>query len=185
MTDKTKAVATVGGGCFWCVEAAFLELRGVERVVSGYAGGRTKNPSYREVCDGDTGHAEVVQVTFDPSQITYRELLEAFFTVHDPTTLNRQGADVGPQYRSIILYHDAEQERTAKELIAELERDDVFGAPLVTEVVPFTEFYAAEEYHQDYFRRNPLQPYCMFVVRPKVAKLRKELASKLRTAATT
>jgi len=185
MTDKMKAVATVGGGCFWCVEAAFLELRGVERVVSGYAGGRTKNPSYREVCDGDTGHAEVVQVTFDPSQITYRELLEAFFTVHDPTTLNRQGADVGTQYRSIILYHDAEQERIAKELIAELEREDVFGAPLVTEVVPFTEFYAAEEYHQDYFRRNPLQPYCMFVVRPKVAKLRKELASKLRTAATT
>jgi peptide-methionine (S)-S-oxide reductase len=184
MTDTRREIATVGGGCFWCVEAAFLELRGVEKVVSGYAGGRTANPSYGEVCEGDTGHAEVVQVTFDPSQITYRELLEAFFTVHDPTTLNRQGADVGTQYRSIILFHDAEQERIARELIAELERDDVFGAPIVTEIVPFKEFYSAEQYHQDYYRRNPLQPYCMFVVRPKVAKIRKELASKLRSAMT-
>ena len=183
MTDGTKQIATVGGGCFWCVEAAFLELRGVERVVSGYAGGHVPSPSYHDVCGGETGHAEVVQVTFDPSQITYRELLEAFFTVHDPTTPNRQGADVGTQYRSIIFHHDEEQRRVAKELIAELEREDTFGAPIVTEVVPFTEFYPAEAYHQDYYRRNPLQPYCMFVVRPKVAKLRKALASKLRTAA--
>ena len=182
MTDRTKEIATVGGGCFWCVEAAFLELRGVERVVSGYAGGHVRSPSYHDVCGGDTGHAEVVQVTFDPSQITYRELLEAFFTVHDPTTPNRQGADVGTQYRSIILYHDEEQQRVAKELIAELEREEAFGAPFVTEVVPFTEFYPAEANHQDYYRRNPLQPYCMVVVRPKVAKLRKALASKLRTA---
>ena len=185
MTDGTKEIATVGGGCFWCVEAAFLELRGVERVASGYAGGHVPSPSYHDVCGGETGHAEVVQVTFDPSQITYRELLEAFFTVHDPTTPNRQGADVGTQYRSIVFYHHEEQHRVAKELIAELEREDAFGAPIVTEVVPFTEFYPAEAYHQDYYRRNPLQPYCMVVVRPKVAKLRKALASKLRTAAIT
>ena len=185
MTDRTSEIATVGGGCFWCIEAALLELRGVEKVVSGYAGGQTPAPSYRDVCSGETGHAEVVQVAFDPSLISYRELLEAFFTVHDPTTLNRQGADVGTQYRSVIFHHDEEQKRVATELIAEFEREDTFGGPIVTQVAPFTEFYPAEAYHQDYYRKNPLQPYCMIVVRPKVAKLRKALASKLRTTANT
>lgn len=182
MTDKTKAVATVGGGCFWCVEAAFLELRGVERVVSGYAGGRTKNPSYREVCDGDTGHAEVVQVTFDPSEISYRDLLGVFFGIHDPTTLNRQGADIGTQYRSVILYHSPEQQETAKQVIAELQQQGVWDDAIVTEIQPLTTFYPAEEYHQDYFAANPRQPYCQAVIAPKVAKFRKAYLDRLTVA---
>ena len=174
------ALATFGGGCFWCLDAAFRELEGVERVVSGYAGGVQPHPTYEDVCAGHTGHAEVVQISFDPSKITYRELLQGLFAIHDPTTLNRQGADVGTQYRSVIYYHDAEQKREAEEYIKELEREEVFDSPIVTELSPYTAFYSAEGYHQDYFSRNALQPYCMMVVRPKVAKLRKVFAEKLR-----
>lgn len=181
MTNKTE-LATFGGGCFWCLDAAFRELDGVDRVVSGYAGGEQPNPSYEEVCSGDTGHAEVVQITFDPAKISYRELLQALFAIHDPTTLNRQGADVGTQYRSVIYYHDDAQKREAESFIAELEREAVFDAPIVTELAPYTAFYPAESYHQDYFSRNARQPYCAFVVRPKVAKLRKVFANKLKSA---
>lgn len=173
-------VTTLGGGCFWCLEAVFDEVRGVEDVVSGYAGGFVVNPTYRQVCDGRTGHAEVVRVTFDPSVITLREILEIFFAIHDPTTLNRQGADVGPQYRSAIFYHSPEQKATAQAVIAELNAARVFDKPIVTEVTAATKFYAAEDYHQEYFRKNPYQPYCQVVVSPKVAKLRKSFAAKLK-----
>ncbi len=172
--------ATLAGGCFWCLEAVFLELRGVERVESGYAGGTVPHPSYEQVCTGRTGHAEVVQVTFDPSVIGYRELLEIFFTIHDPTTLNRQGADVGTQYRSAVFFHSSEQEATARDVIATLETEKVWGAPIVTQVVPFEAFYPAEEYHRDYYRRNPGQGYCRAVIAPKVAKLRKLYFEKLK-----
>jgi peptide-methionine (S)-S-oxide reductase len=172
--------ATLAGGCFWCLEAAYLELRGVTKVVSGYAGGHVSNPTYKAVCSGTTGHAEVVQITYDPNQVTYRELLEVFFTIHDPTTLNRQGADVGTQYRSAIFYHDEEQKRAAEEVIKEMAAAKVWGKPIVTQVVPLDIFYPAEEYHQDYFARNPLQPYCQVVVAPKVAKVRKQYFEKLR-----
>ena len=172
-------VATFGGGCFWCLDAAFRQLRGVERVVSGYAGGKRPNPSYEQVCTGATGHAEVIQVTFDPMVISYRDLLGVLFTIHDPTTLNRQGADEGTQYRSVIFYHSVEQERAAKETIAELEREKVWDDPIVTEVVPFTVFYPAEGYHQDYFNKNPNQPYCSAVVAPKVSKVRKAYFDRL------
>lgn len=172
--------ATLGGGCFWCVEAVMQPLRGVRRLVSGYAGGRVPNPTYREVCSGRTGHAEVVQVTFDPAEIPYRDLLRLFFATHDPTTPNRQGADVGTQYRSIILYHDDAQRQAAEEVIAELEAKAIFEDPIVTEVKPLEAFYEAEEHHQDYFRRNPLQPYCQAVIAPKVAKLRREHLDRLR-----
>jgi peptide-methionine (S)-S-oxide reductase len=160
----------------------FRQLRGVEQVVSGYSGGTTRNPTYREVCSGRTGHAEVVQITFDPDVVSYRELLEVFFTIHDPTTLNQQGADIGTQYRSAIYFHTAEQEAIAREVIGELERGAVWNAPIVTEVTPFTELYPAEEYHQDYYVRNPSQAYCRIVIEPKVAKLRSKYLEKLRVA---
>jgi peptide-methionine (S)-S-oxide reductase len=174
-------VATLGGGCFWCLEAALEQVRGVIQVESGYAGGTLASPLYREVCDGTTGHAEVVQITFDPQTLSFRELLELFFTIHDPTTLNRQGADVGTQYRSVIFYHSPEQKQTAEALIAELNTAQIWNRPIVTELVPFETFYRAEEYHQEYFRRNPEQPYCQIVVAPKVAKIRKQFADKLKT----
>ncbi|HKE89502.1 MAG TPA: peptide-methionine (S)-S-oxide reductase MsrA [Gemmatimonadales bacterium] len=180
MNTTNHEVATLAGGCFWCLDAVFRGLKGVEQVVSGYAGGSVANPSYEAVCTGRTGHAEVVQVTFDPAVLSYRDLVEVFFGIHDPTTPNRQGADVGTQYRSAIYYHSAEQERTAREVIAALERDQVFDAPIVTEVAPFTQFYPAEEYHQDYFRRNPGQGYCRAVIAPKVAKFRKAHLERLK-----
>lgn len=174
---------TLGGGCFWCVEAVVKPLRGVERVVSGYANGRVKNPTYREVCSGRTGHNEVVQVTFDPDVVSLRDLLGVFFATHDPTTLNRQGADVGTQYRSGVYYTDDGQRETAEAVVAELEAEGVYGNPVVTEVVPLESFYPAEDYHQDYFARNPAQPYCAAVIAPKVAKLRKHYLDKLTAAA--
>src|SRR6476620_11639340 len=164
MTNPQTEVATLGAGCFWCVDTLFRELRGVTNVVSGYAGGTRANPTYEQVCTGATGHAEVVQVTFDPQQISYHDLLEVFFSVHDPTTLNRQGADVGTQYRSVIFYHNDEQKRVAEEVIAELTRDAVWPNPIVTELTALPEFYPAEEYHNDYFRRNPGNPYCQAVI---------------------
>lgn len=175
-----REVATLGGGCFWCLEAVFLELRGVERVESGYAGGHTHEPSYEQVCSGRTGHAEVVQLTFDPQVIAFRELLEVFFTIHDPTTLNRQGHDVGTQYRSVIFYHSPEQQAVARQVMAELTAARVWHAPLVTEVSPLTNYYPAEPYHQRYFERHPEQMYCQVVVAPKVAKARKLFLEKLR-----
>jgi peptide-methionine (S)-S-oxide reductase len=172
--------ATLGGGCFWCLEAVFERLEGVEKVVSGYTGGRVPEPSYELVCSGLTGHAEVVQITFDPSVLPYRELLEIFFAFHDPTTLNRQGNDVGTQYRSAIYYHSPEQERTARAVIEQLQRDGTWDDAIVTEVTPLDRFYPAEEYHQQYFQRNPTRMYCQAVVAPKVAKLRREYAARLR-----
>jgi len=171
-------VATLAGGCFWCLEAVYQEVRGVEKVESGYAGGSAPNPTYRDVCMGDTGHAEVVQVTFDPAVITYRDILDIFFAIHDPTTLNRQGADVGTQYRSAIFYHTPEQKQIAEQRIAELNAAKIWKRPIVTEIVPLETFYGAEDYHQNYLRNNPSQPYCQAVVAPKVAKFRKEFASR-------
>jgi peptide-methionine (S)-S-oxide reductase len=179
-TEKSRELATLAGGCFWCLEAVYKELRGVARVVSGYAGGHVENPTYREVCDGETGHAEVVQITFDPSEVSYRELLEVFFTIHDPTTPNRQGADVGTQYRSAVFYHSPEQRETAEQVIAEMEAARVWDSPIVTEVSPLTQFYPAEDYHQDYFENNPSQPYCRAVVAPKVSKFRKLYLDRLK-----
>ncbi len=173
-------VATLGGGCFWCLEAVFVELKGVERVESGYAGGTVAYPTYEQVCAGITGHAEVVQVTFDPQVISFKEILEVFFTIHDPTTLNRQGADIGTQYRSAIFYHSPEQREVAQQVIAELNAAGLWKRPIVTEVTPFTEFYRAEGYHQEFYQRNPEQPYCQFVIAPKVAKFRKEHLAKLK-----
>ncbi|HAJ34980.1 MAG TPA: peptide-methionine (S)-S-oxide reductase [Chloroflexi bacterium] len=178
--QNSLEVATLGGGCFWCLEAVYVELRGVEKVVSGYAGGHVKNPTYREVCSGSTGHAEVVQVTFDPAVISYADILRVFFTIHDPTTLNRQGADVGTQYRSIILYHDEAQKQTAIEVMQEVTAQRIWQNPLVTELAPLDVFYPAEEYHQNYFARNPMQPYCQVVIAPKVAKFRKQYFDRLR-----
>jgi len=166
----TQQIATLAGGCFWCLDGVFSRLRGVSRVVSGYMGGLTDNPSYKQICNGDTGHAEVVQVHFDPSLIRYADLLEVFFVIHDPTTLNRQGNDVGTQYRSAIFYHDAEQEQQARAAIAALARDGDLAGPIATEVVPATNLWPAEDYHQGYFDANPYQPYCMAVVAPKVRK---------------
>jgi peptide-methionine (S)-S-oxide reductase len=186
MSDTTAGaseVATLGGGCFWCLEGVFELARGARKVESGYAGGAADSPSYREVCSGTTGHAEVVQVTFDPAELSYREVLEIFFAMHDPTTLNRQGADVGTQYRSVIFYHSPEQKAVADALIAELNAANIWDRPLVTEVMPFTHFFKAEEYHQGYFRANPSQPYCQAVVAPKVAKFRKQFLGKLRADA--
>jgi peptide-methionine (S)-S-oxide reductase len=173
-------VATLAGGCFWCLEAIFDDLKGVNDVVSGYSGGQTPNPSYEQVCTGRTGHAESVQVTFDPAVISFRELLEVFFTIHDPTTLNRQGADVGTQYRSAIFYHTPEQKAAAEEVIARLTTIKVWDRQIVTEITPFAAFYPAEDYHQEYFARNPRQPYCQVVIAPKVAKFRKHYLEKLR-----
>lgn len=175
-----QEVATLAGGCFWCLEAVYLDLRGVEKVVSGYAGGHVPNPTYREVCSGLTGHAEVVQVAFDPAVVSYRELLQVFFTIHDPTTLNRQGADVGTQYRSAIFYHDDAQKATAEAVMAEVTAEKIWPNPLVTELAPLAKFYPAEEYHQDYFARNPSQPYCQVVVAPKVSKFRKQYVGMLK-----
>jgi len=177
---STKAKATLGGGCFWCLEAVYQEVDGVEDVVSGYAGGDVPDPSYRQVCSGTTGHAEVVQLTYDPDVVAYRDLLEIFFTIHNPTTKDREGADVGPQYRSIILHHDDGQRETAEVLIDELEANEVFSAPIVTEVEPLTTFYEAEQKHQDYYKNNPSLPYCQSVISPKVSKLRQKHADKLR-----
>jgi peptide-methionine (S)-S-oxide reductase len=176
------ATATLAGGCFWCLDAVFRELRGVESVVSGYAGGRVPNPTYREVCSGRTGHAEVVQITFDPGVIAFEDLLRIFFTIHDPTTLNRQGNDVGTQYRSAIFYQDEAQRTLAEAVMREFAESNVWQAPIVTELVPLTAFYSAEEYHQDYFRKNPEQQYCQLVVAPKVGKLRKHFYQQLRAA---
>ena len=175
-----KEAATLAGGCFWCLEAVFDKLQGVESVVSGYAGGTVVNPTYNQVCAGTTGHAEVVQITFDPQIISFAELLDVFFSIHDPTTLNRQGADVGSQYRSAIFYHNPSQKEIAEQTIAKLTADRVWQQPIVTEVAPITTFYQAEDYHQEYFQHNPNQPYCMVVVAPKVAKFQQHYGSRLK-----
>jgi peptide-methionine (S)-S-oxide reductase len=179
MSDN-REIATLGGGCFWCLEAVFEQLTGVETVESGYAGGHVADPSYKAVCTGATGHAEVVQVTFDPAVLSYKTLLEVFFSIHDPTTLNRQGGDVGTQYRSVIFYHSPEQEQTARQVIAEVQAAGIWDGPIVTQLVPFERFWKAEGYHQGYFRDNPYQPYCQAVVAPKVVKFRKRFAGLLR-----
>ncbi|HEX6041439.1 peptide-methionine (S)-S-oxide reductase MsrA [Longimicrobium sp.] len=178
--SENREVATLGGGCFWCLEAVYDDLRGVTDVVSGYMGGQVAHPSYEDVCNGTTGHAEVVQITFDPSEVSFRELLDVFFTIHDPTTLNRQGADVGTQYRSVVFYHDDEQKRVAEEAIRDLEAQAVWDNPVVTQVVPAPEFYPAETYHQEYFARNPRAGYCQVVIAPKVSKFRKQYLSRLK-----
>ena len=171
---------TLAGGCFWCLEAVFDEVKGVHGVESGYAGGNVENPSYRAVCNGNTGHAEVVQIHFDPNIVSYRDLLNVFFAIHDPTTLNRQGGDVGTQYRSAIFYHDDEQKMIAEELIRDLNTQNIWDKPIVTEVTNLDKFYMAEDYHQEYFARNPYQPYCMAVVAPKVSKFRKHFLELLK-----
>jgi peptide-methionine (S)-S-oxide reductase len=173
-------VATLGGGCFWCLEAVYDELKGVTDVVSGYAGGHVDNPTYKQVTSGRTGHAEVVQVTFDRETVSFKELLEVFFTIHDPTTLNRQGNDIGPQYRSAIFYHNDEQKRIAEETIREIEAAGIWDNPIVTKVTPLDQFYEAEDYHQEYFARNPMQGYCRVVIAPKVAKFRKKYMDRLK-----
>jgi peptide-methionine (S)-S-oxide reductase len=178
MSDQL-ATATLGAGCFWCVEAVFQELKGVHSVVSGYAGGLTENPTYYQICSGTTGHAEVVQLTFDPAVISFADLLYVFWRTHDPTTLNRQGADVGTQYRSAIFYHSEEQRVIAEQAKQEANASGLWSRPIVTEIVPFTTFYPAEDYHQNYYRSNPYQPYCTVVIDPKMRKLRKEFQDKL------
>ena len=180
MEMKNTETATLGAGCFWCVEAVFDDLRGVESVESGYSGGHTENPTYREVCSETTGHAEVVNVNFNPQEISFKEILQVFFSVHDPTTLNRQGNDIGTSYRSAIFYHDANQKRIAEETIKEVEAEGVYDNPIVTEVTPFDKFYIAENYHQEYFTNNPNQPYCAAVVAPKVAKFRQKFVNRLK-----
>jgi peptide-methionine (S)-S-oxide reductase len=182
MSATRSEIATLGGGCYWCLEAIFEQLTGVTSVVSGFSGGHVANPTYREVCTDTTGHAEVVQVTFDPDVIPYREILELFFAFHDPTTLNRQGADVGEQYRSVIFTHSPAQEETARAVIRELTDNGTFGAPIVTEVTPFEKFWPADEYHQGYYRANSEQPYCRATITPKVTKLRQKYAARLKTA---
>jgi peptide-methionine (S)-S-oxide reductase len=175
-----QEIATLGGGCFWCLEAVYNQMEGVQSALSGYMGGHVVNPSYRAVCNGTTGHIEVVQVTFDPMVTTYREILEVFFAIHDPTSLDRQGNDSGPQYRSAIFTHSDEQRETAGAMIRDLDADRLWSRPIVTEVRPAETFYVAEDYHQDYFQNNPSQPYCAFVVAPKVAKFREKFAAKMR-----
>jgi peptide-methionine (S)-S-oxide reductase len=175
----TSEIATLGGGCFWCLEAVYQQLKGVTAVESGYTGGHVVNPTYEQVCEGTTGHAEVVRVTFDPAIVSYRTVLEVFFTIHDPTTLNRQGNDVGTQYRSAIYYHTPEQQETAKHVIAEMA--NVWDAAIVTELTPVPVYYKAEDYHQNYFQQHPLQGYCAFVVAPKVSKFRKTFSDKMRS----
>ncbi len=177
---RPHEVATLAGGCFWCLEAVYDQLRGVEEVVSGYAGGRRPNPTYEQVCTGATGHAEVVQITFDPQVVSYHELLEVFFTIHDPTTLNRQGADVGTQYRSAVFTHSPEQQATAEQVIRDLDAAGIWGRKIVTEVTPLAAFYPAEDYHQKYFARNPYQGYCQAIIAPKVAKFRQKHLSRLK-----
>jgi peptide-methionine (S)-S-oxide reductase len=180
--DRSKEVATLAGGCFWCLEAVFDDVKGVEQVDSGYSGGNVPDPTYRQVCTGTTGHAEVVQVTFDPDVISFKELLQLFFTVHDPTTLNRQGPDVGTQYRSAIFYHTPAQKATAEQVIKEMTAAQIWPSPIVTEVTPSSAFYKAEDYHQEYFKFNGEQPYCRAVVAPKVAKFRKQFRERLKGA---
>jgi peptide-methionine (S)-S-oxide reductase len=180
VTQVLEDTAVLGGGCFWCLEAVYSELRGVRRIISGYAGGSVPNPSYEQVCGGKTGHAEVVQLTFNPSEISYRDILEVFFTVHDPTTLNRQGNDVGPQYRSIILFESDEQAETAREVIEEITASGIWPRPIVTQVERLMRFYPAEAYHQNYYERNPYQPYCQIVIAPKVAKARQKYLDRLK-----
>jgi peptide-methionine (S)-S-oxide reductase len=180
MQTQQGSIATFGAGCFWCVEAVFQNLRGVESVKSGYSGGKIKNPSYREICTGLTGHAEVCQIAFDPDQIGYETLLEVFFTTHDPTTMNRQGADVGTQYRSVVFYHDEAQKAAAEKVKQEIEDASIYDAPIVTEIVPLTTFYEAENYHQNYFIENPNQPYCQAVVNPKVRKFKAKFGALLK-----
>ena len=179
-SQSNTAVATLGGGCFWCLEAVFAELNGVERVESGYSGGTVANPTYEQVCTGATGHAEVVQITFDPMVIPYEEILEVFFNIHDPTTLNRQGPDVGTQYRSAIFYHSPEQKATAERMIEELAAAHRWDAPIATEITPFEDFYRAEDYHQKYYQRNSDQPYCRAVIAPKLKKARQYYFTKLK-----
>lgn len=179
MVSQTETI-TLGGGCFWCLEAVYDQLEGVLDVVSGYAGGHMPNPDYKTVCSGTTGHAEVVQVTFDPQEITLQEILEVFFSIHDPTTLNRQGADVGTQYRSAIFYHDLTQKATAEQVLTKIETAKIWGNPIVTEITPLDTFYPAEDYHQEYFQRNPYQGYCRAVIAPKVAKFRQKYAHRLK-----
>ena len=178
-----REVATLGGGCFWCLEPIFEDLTGVEDVEVGYSGGRIPNPSYQQVSTGTTGHAEAAQITFDPQVVSFGEILEIFFTIHNPTTLNRQGADVGPQYRSVIFYHSPEQKETAQQVMQEIETSGIWDKPLVTQLEPFEAFYKAEEYHQEYFQKNPDQAYCQIVIAPKVIKYRKKFAEKLKSAA--
>lgn len=172
-------IATLGGGCFWCLEAVYQRMRGVVKVESGYMGGHVDNPTYKQVCSGESGHVEVVQVTFDPTLTSFRQILEVFFVIHDPTTRDRQGNDAGPQYRSAIFYHSAEQQRIAREVIAEVDAQWTWGAPAVTEVVNASTFYVAEDYHQNYYKTNPNQPYCAYVVAPKVAKFEEKFADRL------
>ncbi len=178
--SEEAVVATLGGGCFWCTEAVFRELKGVVKVESGYSGGTVANPSYKQVCSGKTGHAEVVQITFDPTKISFKELLQIFFTVHDPTTLNRQGGDVGTQYRSVIFYHNNSQKAAAEQAIKESIAVEIWGGPIVTQLEPFKAFYKAEGYHQEYFENNPGQPYCQIVIAPKVRKFREHYQEKLK-----
>lgn len=178
--ESKLEVATVAGGCFWCLQPVFDELKGVEGVVVGYAGGETQNPTYEEVCSDATGHAEAVQIRFDPAVISFEDLLHVFFTVHDPTTLNRQGADMGTQYRSVVFFHTLEQKGTTERVIRDLEAQKVWDDPIVTEIAPLTNFFRAEEYHQDYYRKNPYAGYCLAVVRPKVSKFRKKYAESLK-----
>jgi peptide-methionine (S)-S-oxide reductase len=180
MENEKFETATLGGGCFWCTEAFFDSLKGVEKVESGYSGGHTENPSYQEVCGGGTGHAEVINVTFDPELISFKEVLQIFFATHDPTTLNRQGNDIGTQYRSAVFYHSAEQKRIAEEVIGEITEAEIYDDPIVTEVTEFTNYYPAENYHQDYFANNPDQPYCSAIVAPKVAKFRRVFFDRLK-----
>ena len=178
-----REVATLGGGCFWCLEAVFDDLKGVESVESGYMGGQGANPTYEDVCGGDTGHAEVVQVTFDPSVVSFTEILQVFFVIHDPTTLNRQGNDAGTQYRSVIFYHTPDQKAAAERIVADITREKLYRDPIVTEIAPASAFYVAEGYHQEYYARNPYQPYCQFVVAPKVAKFSKHFIERLKKPA--
>ena len=180
MSQPNTQLATLAGGCFWCIEAVFDDLNGVLSVESGYSGGVAPNPTYQQVCAGTTGHAEVAQIAFDPNVISYRDLLRVFFTVHDPTTLNRQGNDVGTQYRSAIFYHDDEQKKIAEQVVQEITAEKIWSKPIVTEVTPFKEFYKAEDYHQEYFANNPNQPYCQMVVAPKVAKFRAHYRDQLK-----
>ena len=182
MNDHKTGLATLAGGCFWCLEAVYEQVHGVEKVVSGYSGGHVVNPTYRQVCSETTGHAEAVQVFFDPQIISYKDVVDVFFAIHDPTTLNRQGNDIGESYRSAIFYHDTEQKDIAEKTVAELDGADLWDNPIVTEVAAFTEFYEAEPEHQQFYRRNQFQPYCQFIISPKLAKFRKEHLDKLKSA---
>lgn len=178
--DTKREVATLAGGCFWCLEAVFDGLEGVDSVESGYMGGSVADPTYEQVCGGDTGHAEVIQLSFDPAVVSFEDILKVFFVIHDPTTLDRQGNDVGTQYRSAVFYHSSEQKAAAERVIAEITREKIYRAPIVTEIAPASTFYVAEGYHQEYFARNPYQPYCMAIVAPKVAKFRKQFTERLK-----